>query len=199
MSWYVSYYLGYKKDGKIYPLGPYDCNNKLHSFIYRSRSFASDLYKRFYPVSDDAITDELRKEFEYEDWNGEKAIDVKYLELSDLPRGDFIRSGYFLIDDIEQYQREKDTYDLFYDHLDSATYAMKMESELKFGVPKPKKDDNGWEIEQHSCGEYAFFSYPDYSSEAYEAFLIRYMVEAFEYFDGKLKDDAEIVILETEG
>ncbi len=40
MSWYVSYYIGYRtKDGKIYPLGPFDSFGKLKSILNRFRSF----------------------------------------------------------------------------------------------------------------------------------------------------------------
>ena len=69
MSYYYNYYVGYKKDGKIYPWGPYNANGKLEPMVSRSRSFASDLHEEFYAVSDKEVSEELRKEFEYEDWN----------------------------------------------------------------------------------------------------------------------------------
>ncbi len=62
MSWYVSYYIGYRtKDGKIYPLVPFDSFGKLKSILTRSRSFASDLWDDFRSVSLKDTTDELRK------------------------------------------------------------------------------------------------------------------------------------------
>ena len=38
MSYYYNYYIGYKKDNKIYPLGPYDCNGNLKPVISKSSS-----------------------------------------------------------------------------------------------------------------------------------------------------------------
>ena len=77
MSYYYSYYAGYKYDGKIYPLGPFNCFGKLRAIVEKSRSFASDLHNDFYDVPDDAASDELRERFEYEDWK-KKVYSCRY-------------------------------------------------------------------------------------------------------------------------
>lgn len=115
MSYYYNYYLGYKKDGKIFPLGPYNHRGTLMSAISRSRSFASDLHEEFRRISEDEVSDELRKQFEYENYKGEKEINVKKLMLSELPAESYIKSGYFLIEDVEQYEKTGNSEDLFYE------------------------------------------------------------------------------------
>ena len=100
MSYDYQYYLGYEEldSGIIKPYGPYTCDGKLKPILEKSCSFASDLHNRFISVPSGCYSNELRKEFEYEDWNGEKRINVKYLHIEDFPSLDYIKKGYFLID-----------------------------------------------------------------------------------------------------
>ena len=139
MSYYYNYYVGYKKDGKIYPLGPYNCRGQLRSVMTNSRSFASNLYNEFYSVPDNMISDELRQKFENEDWNGNKTTKVKYLPVNELPRGSYIKSGYFLISDVQEYEKTGDTSELFYDTVSPTIYAAKLDYELKFGKTNRRK------------------------------------------------------------
>ena len=196
MSYYYNYCVGYLKDGKIYPLGPYTCDGKLKDVISKSRSFASDLHERFYPVKEEQISDELRKAFEYEDWNGQKRVDVKYLPKEELPTGSFIKQGYFLIDEVKQYEEDGDE-ENFSTPISSQIYTALLEKELKFGPNKPKKDCEGYEYTDPNASDYMFYMYPDYQSEEYEAALLREAVDSLESYD--LTQVAEIVILETEG
>ena len=63
MSWYVSFFIAIQdKNGKITPLGPYDNEGKLKCVHETSRSFTTDLHESFYPIEDDMVTDELKKE-----------------------------------------------------------------------------------------------------------------------------------------
>ena len=208
MSWYVRYYLGYKtKEGKIYPLYPFDCFGKLRPIVEKSRSFASDLWERFDRVRIEETTEELRKHFpdgshyvwDYEE-NGEKYEEEPpwcfWLDADDLPSGDFIKRGYFLQDSIARYEEDGDV--SFYNMLTPAEYARKMEAELKFGVPKPKKDAEGYEYMVHSCGEYSYYAYPDYDSAEYEAHLIRQAIWGMEY-SPDLAEGSRIVVLQTNG
>ena len=89
MSYYYQYYIGYEdvSTGLIYPYGPYNCQGKLKPVVEKSRSFASDLHNEFVPISINHISDELRKEFEYEDWHGNKQINVKHIPFENLPNG----------------------------------------------------------------------------------------------------------------
>lgn len=213
MSWYVDYYLGYKtKDGKIYPLGHFDCFGNLHSVLTKSRSYASDLWERFERVTLEETTDELRAHFPSGDiysWEetpeeekGAIPLWCFWLPLEDLPVGSYLKQGYYLQEDINRYERslvdDRVYFDGFYHMLTPAEYARKMESELKFGVPKPKKDDFGEEFEVYSCGEYSFYIYPDTDSMEYEAAMIRQAASVYEFLTD-LPEGSEIVVLQTNG
>ena len=199
MSYYYNYYIGYEWDGKIYPLGPYNSFGQLCDVISKSRSFASDLHECFYNVSGDQISDELRKNFEYEDYKGDKVVEVKYLPLDELPSGSFIKKGYFLIDDVKRYEDGADKWDIFYDNLTPEMYAAMLQNELILGKPAPKKDCEGYEIEVHSASEYMFYAYPDYDSKEYEAEILRCAIESLYSYRYMNDDNKEVVILETEG
>lgn len=193
MSYYYNYYVGYKKDEKIYPLGLYNSLGKLCPVLSRSSSFASDLYKDFMPVADKAISNELRQEFTYKNWKNEDETDVKYLEVDKLPSSSFIKTGYFLIEDVKEYERDNDAEGLFYDYLSPTLYAEKAKIEILFGKNKPVKDD---EYTEHNASDYMFYAYPDYSSREYESFLLHRAASSLEDYDLR---DIEYVILETEG
>lgn len=206
MSYYYDYYIGYRKKGEdediVYPLGPYDYQGKLKSVLCKSRSFASDLHEDFTRISNDKVTKELLNALEWEDTKG--AI-IKYLSVKDLGSSDFIKTGYFLIKDIETYYKYKDEcsigdLDIFYDKLTPELYALKMQNELAFNVQEAPitKDDEGYEVETHLCRDYAFFSYPDYSSKEYEIFVIKNALSVYDTYDYKT-EDIEFVIIETEG
>lgn len=203
MSWYVAMYLGYQdKDGKIRPLGPYNYQGKLRPVIETSRSFTTDLKEDFYPISDDAWTPELEdtplayyneetNTYEHNEYAG-------YLPLSELPTGDFIRRGYFLIDDIDAYTKNDYGFEGFYDWMTETAYHRKAENELKFGKPGPIKDCEGEEIEQHSAADYSYFSYPEYQSKEYEAFMLRNVAAILKSYNA-VPEGAKIVVIKEEG
>ena len=205
MSWYTTYYLAYQKaDGKVYPLGPFDNNGNYHSVRSTSRSFTTDLKEMFHVLDEEKCSDELANaifskyntECDYDDLSDwEKRLE--YLPLSDLPKDSYIKSGYYLIDDIKEYERgELDESDLFYESMTPHEYCLRLANEMLLGKPENKKDCEGEEIEAHSCADYAFFSYPDYTSKEYEAFLLRVFADVFEY---SLGEDEKIVVVKTEG
>ena len=188
MSWYYTYYVVYKgKDGKFYPFGPYDYTGKLHNVLERSRSFASGLHEDFINIG----TSELRKKLVSEkllriihshinDEQAKKFYDCSndmylwsYLPFKELPSGEYIKKGYCLIDDIETYENNTEYFDGFYGVLSPTVYSKKLENELKFGAPKPVKDDFGEEYTPHSMSEYSYYVWPDYECIEYEAHSIR--------------------------
>lgn len=199
MSYYYNYYIGYESDGKLYPLGPYNSFGQLCDVISKSRSFASDLHEDFYNIESEQISDELRKNFEYKDYNGDNVIDVKYLPLDELTKGSFIKKGYFLIDDVKHYEKTGDSWDIFYDNLSPEMYTAMLQNELTFGKPQPKKDEFDDEIIVHSASDYMFYAYPDYNSKEYEAEILRCAIESLYSYRYMNNNNARIVILETEG
>ena len=198
MSYYYNYYIGYMHEGKIYPFGPYNSKGKLRDVISRSRSFASELHSYFYPIKEEMISDELRKQFEYKDWNGNPTVDVKWLPIDELPHESYIKSGYFLIEDVKAYQKTESSEDLFYDKLSPEVYAAMLQKECMGIKPAPQKDSEGYDITPHAASEYMFFAYLDYYCEEYEASLIRDVANMLNEY-GDLEKDDKLVILETEG
>ncbi len=201
MSYYYTYYVGYKTaDGRIYPFGPYDCFGKLRDVLSRSRSFASDIHKEFYCVKDEMISEELRKEFRYEGYDGEMHMtDMKYLPVSELPGGSCLKKGYYLASDVQSYLETGESEGLFYDHLAPEVFAAKMMNEAVTGAPKEKKDEEGYDITPHSASDYMYFAYPDYQSRKYEAEVMRLAADMLCDYSSDLPKDAVPVILETEG
>ena len=194
MSYYYNYYIGYKKDGKIYPLGPYDCFGHLHSVLSRSSSFSSNLHYEFSPVQENEVSEELRKEFEETRLNGDKIVNVKWCPLDDLPSDSYIKKGYFLIKDVQEYERTNNSEDLFYDYLSPTVYAAMSTNERIYGKPTPQEDE---ECTHNSAADYMYYAYPDYRSKEYEAFVLRLEAEDYEYVFNN--NDASIVILLWEG
>ena len=200
MSYYYTYYIGYMSENKIYPLGPYSATGELKSVISKSASFASDLHRDFLNVLEDRISDELKKEFSYENWNGETVMErVKYLPVKDLPKDSFVKSGYFLIEDVIAYENDSNSEELFYEHVSPTVYAALLQHEAQFGKPAPKKDEEGYEIPVYSASDYMYYTYPDYNCKEYEADLLRTVAYMLGEFDLKLPKGYELVVLETEG
>lgn len=200
MSYDYQYYLGYEEldSGIIKPYGPYTCDGKLKPILEKSCGFASNLHNRFISVPSGCYSNELRKEFEYEDWNGEKRIDVKYLYIEDFPSLDYIKKGYFLIDDVQAWEQGGDD-DLFYHMITPQIYAEKMRNELTFGKNMPKKDIEGNEYTEPNASDYMYYAVPQYNSEEYEAWLISEFANGMCDYDFFNNNDVRLVILETEG
>lgn len=189
MSYYYNYYIGYELNNKIYPLGPFDYKGTIQPAVSKSRSFASDLHLYFSDVSDEQISEELRKSFEYEDWNGEKKVSVKYLSLDKFGSysQNYIKTGYYLIEDVKAYLADDYSYETFEDYLSPEVYSAKLRNEVMLG----KKEG------EHSVSDYMFFAYPDLNCKEYEVFMINEMIEILN--DYRLPEGYKIVILEDEG
>lgn len=188
MSWYYNYYIGRKKDEKIDIIGVFDNNGKVHPVLELSRSFASNLHELFEKYEEEYLEERLGGL-------------ISILPYKDLPKGSFIKSGYFLIEDVEKYLKDEDTWDIFYDYISPQVYAEKLKTECLLGRPSHVKlGEEGIELETEedirSCRDYMYFAYPDYSSKEYEAFIIREVVEMLEPYNFE-KDD--IVIILSEG
>ena len=196
MSWYYNYYLGYKgKDGLYYPAGPYDKDGNLICVLLRSQSFASDLHNDFIMLPSDMMSPELREEFSFKDCDSIIYDTVKYLKFSDLPKGSFIKTGYFLCDDVVQYEKDPYDFDGFYDALSSTVYAEKLKNEAILGPPPKMTDEEGFDITDHSCRDYMYYAYPDYQSREYEAHMIRLALDMVSDFS----KSGDYVVLMTEG
>lgn len=205
MSYYYSYYIGYRdSSGKIYPYGPYDTFGKLYPVIERSRSYASDLHELFYIIPEDSISNELKNGLGYKDeGKDDYTFHGKYLPLTDLPNGDYIKSGYFLIEDVKRYNKDNfDSEDLFYNMITPDVYAEMLHNQLIFDNSIYEKEDiEGERYIIPRASDYIRFSAPDYYSKEYEAAIIRQtatILDNWKFFHNK-DDFHEMVIIETEG
>ena len=197
MSYYYNYYIGFEKDGKLFPFGPYNSFGKFCSVLSVSASFASDLHSDFYKIKEDQISDELRKNFEYEDWNGKKTVSVKYMDLNDLPFGSYMRSGYVLMSEVEECREADTDFFEFSVVLSPDVYAAKILYQCMFGKNALVEMPEGEYQREYNASEFMYFMWPDYHSKEYEAFLIRSVAAMLDEYR---KDDFyKIVILETEG
>lgn len=198
MSWYYQYFLGVqdKQTKEIKPFGPYDCDGNLRPIIEKSSSFASELHNDFIRIPEEFVSAELRKEFEYEDYQGDKQFEAKYLMFNDLPDGDYIVRGYFPIEDHEMWVKEGDD-SLFYRVIDPHTYNELMRKELIFGKNQPEKDSEGFEYTKPNASDYIYDAIPRYNSEEYEAELIRQVANML--FGYELYEKYNLVVIETEG
>ena len=209
MSYYYTYYLGFmdKRTKKVYPLGPYDLHGRYHPVFSRSRSFASDLHERFCPLSCERVSAKLRKVFEYKEYGiGDTVMpSIKYALLDELPNGSFVKRGYFLTEEIEQYlkdyakEEDIDADEYFHVNIPVELYAERLKNEIALGPPPAKQDCEGELLEQYSVRDFALFVYPDYTSEEYEAHLLRQAAKPYMYSVQELRNGAEVVVLETEG
>lgn len=200
MSYYYTYYVGFMTaDERVYPLGPYDAFGKLHDVYSISSSFASDIHEDFWKITENQVTDELRKEFEYTDWENKKVVQLRYKNVDDLPKGSYIRTGYFLAEDVAEYRKDNSSEGLFYDRIDPEVYSAMLMAEAVLGEPKPKKDCTGEEYYSHGARDYMYFAYPDYNSEEYEGSLLREEAFRLGKYNQEIPKDAKLVILLSEG
>lgn len=198
MSYYYQYYLGYIKDNKIYPYGPFMFDGRIKPIIEKSRSFASNLYQDFSVIKNEQISDELRTLFEYENYQGEKKIEVKYLPINELPSTDYIKKGYFPIENVQIWE-ESEYDDFFYDMISPLIYAEKLKKEVTFGKNQPKKDIEGEEYTELNASDYMYYAAPQYNSKEYESFLLSQAVDSMYDYEFFSDENVKMVILETEG
>ena len=212
MSWYYTYYLGYKnkEDNKIYPLGPFDRDGSWLNVFSASSSFASDLYQSFRPLNKEDMSDEMlksiRNDFDLEDGEEIPEWDLNLytiLPLKDLPRGSYSKTRYCLTSTVMEAVKDGITWDLAselsYESLTLEEYAVKAEAELKTGTVPKQYDIEGEEFPTHSCKDYTLFTWVDTSSPEYESWLIRLAADMFEFSDVIYKEGNEIVVICSQG
>lgn len=197
MSYYYCYTIGIMdKEDKIKPFGPYDANGNLKYIIEKSRSFASDLHEDFYKVKEEQVTDELRKQFSYKEWDGKEKLEVKYLPIENLTTKSYLKKGYFLIDDVQAWEQGGDD-SLFCNMITPEVYAEKMRNELTFGKNQPKKDEYDNKYTDPNASDYMYYAAIDYNSKEYEAEQLRNVAVILENYD--MPEGSKLVALEVEG
>ena len=209
MSTYYYFYVGYidNKTNKVHPMGPFDDYGKLKEIFYRTGSSISNMVDAFESVNFDDIDEKYQEKFSNPSWNDEnkRTSTLRMQYIDQLPSSDFIKSGYFLVKDVNEFLKDKEnnTYDFdgFYEKVDPILYAEMVKKEIMFGKPKPEKDEEGYEIPVYSASDYMWFSYPDYWCEEYESFMCKnayhILYDSFdfgEYGDYKDRDITPVIL-----
>ena len=199
MSYYHNYYMCYKENGKIYPYAPFTVEGEFKPILVKSRSFASDLHQSFNIMSEEYISDELRKEFEYKDWDDSKKIQpLKYISIDKIPELNPVKKGYCLIDDIQAWEKCGD--DSIFDGMINANeYARKLEHQIMFGKNEPIKDTEGCEYNEPNASDYTYYADIQYASKEYECWIIHNAVDMLYEYDFFSYTCREVVIVESEG
>lgn len=199
MSTCYNYFLGYTKDEKIYPLGPYDSKGKL-------RSINSSVFGRiqdkccFTEVKETEASEELHKEFDYESYvnrNKTKMVlpSIKKAKLIDLPSGDFIKRGYFLMSDVTSYESSDGRNVYFHEFKSPSVFSEMLKNELQ--NRSKSYDYDGEPVYQRITSDYMYFAYPDYSSEQYESFVIKTIAETLRKNEDVPASDVVVLYTET--
>lgn len=198
MSYYYNYYIGYKnkETGMIYLHGPYMYGNKLRPALSRSRSFASSLHERFYPIPEESKSESINKAFT----QSEYYPPLEYLPFSELPNGSFMKRGYFLVEDVARYESELESgerfieFDGFCDHISPTVYAEMLKNEIMCGKYEQPEDEE--EPTKYNASDYMYYAYPDYMSEEWEAEVLRMAADALWFYTD---EPIEYVVIKTEG
>ena len=196
MSIYYDYYIGYWKNNKIYPYGPYNQAHDFKSIISTSGYRETGLHKEFWKVDAAELSEELMDAL-YGSCKDDMNIDclsIYKLDMGDLPTGSYVKRGYFKISEVAEYEADIDAQnpsEIFTYPIDPITYNGMMASELQFGPPTPKKDSFGKEYTPLSAREYMYYSYIDYSCPEYAASVIRSVFHML--YSSYSSDDKELV------
>ena len=166
MSTYYLFYLGYttNEDDKVHLFGPFDKFGKKHPMVVRSRSFIYEMDKEFAPLNEENMGDDVKEAFGYKmPYEDKVRYGLHYLKANELPDPNYIRSGYFLLDEVIAATGEDDPYETYFTEWYSPTeYSMRLSN----AVMKDDKDEIA------RLKEFVFFSYPDYCSKDYISSLI---------------------------
>lgn len=211
MSSYFYFYVGYidNKTKKVHPMGPFNDQGKLQEIFYKTGSFISDMYHSFEKVKLEDIDEKWQEKFSVTyGINEEKRESVLLMQYPDqLPDSNYIKSGYYLVKDVNEYLKSEesgDDFDGFYEKIDPLMYAELVKQEVMFGKPEPKKDEEGYEIPVYSASDYMWFCYPDYYGEEYESFRCKQALNMiydkydFEYGDYKDRDITPVILCRTD-
>lgn len=172
----------WKKTGKI---------RKPLTIETRCASFAYDIDEEFYECSEDEFSEELKNAFYNLDWNNNRVFDrtLKSLSFEELFKLDdnYIKKGYFLVEDIAEYEKTGDSEGLFYTGISPLEYSNLAAKQIKRST---YKDEYGDEYVKYGWEDYMYYAYPDYQCKEYIVHVLKILIRSaldtlpFEYHNG---------------
>lgn len=200
MSMEYNWYIAIKnKDGKLdfFP-GSYHLDDQLeletetgkwlkkgkkkkpNSIMWRTGSFIYEVDEVFNPISQKELANELAEAFAYTDWDGKKSFSNTLcgLSLSELNHlsSDYIKKGYFLARDVDEYEKNKDTENVFWEHIGPQAYANLAAKQVKRHV---ETDDEGFDYTVYGYEDYMYYAYEDYECKEYLIHLLQVIANSY--------------------
>lgn len=157
----------------------------------RCASFAYDIDEELYECSENEFSEEMRKAFYTRDWNNNKVFDrtlkcitfEEFFKLND----DYIKKGFFLVDDVAEYEKTGDSEGLFYTCASPLEYANLASKQIKRST---EKDEEGFEHIKYGWEDYMYYAYPEYQCKEYVIHVLKILMSSaldtlpFEYHNG---------------
>jgi len=182
MGYWHNIYLGYSKDGKVFPLGPYDAKGRIYPIytyrhIWAGENRLHDQMEHVLPT-DQEVSDELRNVLAYETYEGKTIYpDMRMIALDNLPALPIMSSGYVPIAQVEGYESFGGDPD-FYPVYTPMIYAEKLRGEMN-GIPaQPVEGED--EAPRESMRDFMFYQWVDRNTLAYDIHKVREVARVFE-------------------
>lgn len=158
---------------------------RLRSIYWRSGSFMPESFSsEFITVNEDDCSDELKEAFTFKNWDNTNEFSevLGYITLDDLNKmdDDFVKTGYFLAEDVSKYEKNKEIIfddEIFYDRLSPVVYANMCTKQIKTHT---EKDCDGYEYTVHGFEDYMFYAYPDYDSKEYLIHELKIIMNSYQ-------------------
>ncbi len=186
MSYYYTYYLGKRETatGRVSLAGPYDEKGHVVSLMSKSRSFASDLHEDMLPLAEEEMAEDVREQFTYEDWKGNKVLDtVKSMPFAALSGKTPFKCAYVpAFDVIDQNDTDDDDEIYYSDKLNDAQYATLCAASVR-GSAAGKRTIERYDLEMGEYKgmelgpeDYVRHMWVDTTSREYEEWLLSTIV-----------------------
>lgn len=209
MSYYYNYFLGKREvaTGLVYPAAPFDDNGKMMCLYSRSRSFASDLWRDMDCLPEERMSEELKAQFRYKDWNDEETIEsMRILPLAAMSGKEPFETAYVPVSDVVNKRQYEDDFEEieFTDRLSPEQYAAfclgyATDVSNTRKVERFDIETNEFVVVELKPTDYMYYRWVDTQTKTYESWMISTMVHNLDDLAWRPPDGFEWVILETEG
>lgn len=166
------------------------------AIMTRCESSMYDLDDVFQQADESDFTDEMKKAFMETTWEGEDYFDPSLMEISleDLRKlsDDYIKRGYYLTNQIDEYEREGDS-DVLLDHIGANEYANLCAKQIKQSVVE---NEWGEKYTKYGYEDYMYYAFPDYYCKEWIIHELKIIANAFvETLGFEYYNDQKVYIL----